>query len=86
MVTCNLAQAGFMAHLADEYLDGMLASRALTRPFADACVAKLSEVNWLIVVMSILSHLSEDSVIDAGTARQVGCTIRDPLTSGCDVR
>ncbi|KAG8221691.1 hypothetical protein J3R82DRAFT_1977 [Butyriboletus roseoflavus] len=44
MVTCNLAQAGFVAHLADEYLDGMLASRALTKPFADACVAKLSEI------------------------------------------
>lgn len=44
MVTCNLAQAGFVAHLADEYLDGMLVSRALTRPFADACIAKLSEV------------------------------------------
>lgn len=44
MVACNLAQAGFVTNLADEYLDGMLASRALTKPFADACVAKLSEV------------------------------------------
>ncbi|KAH0832416.1 hypothetical protein J3R83DRAFT_13456 [Lanmaoa asiatica] len=44
MVTRNLAQAGFVAHLADKYLDGMLASRALTKPFADACIAKLSEI------------------------------------------
>ena len=48
MMSCNLAQAGFVAHLADEYLDGMLVSRALTKPFADACVAKLSEVNCLV--------------------------------------
>ncbi|KIK91304.1 hypothetical protein PAXRUDRAFT_830959 [Paxillus rubicundulus Ve08.2h10] len=44
MVTCNLAQAGFVAHLADEYLDGMLASRALSKPFVDACLAKLTEI------------------------------------------
>lgn len=44
MVTCNLAQAGFVARLADEYLDGMLGSRALTKPFADACLGKLVEV------------------------------------------
>jgi len=80
MVTCNLAQAGFVAHLADEYLDGMLVSRALTKPFGDACVAKLSEVNWLIVVKSLLSPLSEDSVIVAGTTRQVGCIVTNPLT------
>lgn len=83
MMTCNLAQAGFVAHLADEYLDGMLANRALTRPFVDACVAKLSEVNWLTVVMNLLSRFSEDSVIDAGTTCQVGCIIRDALTSEC---
>ena len=50
MVTCNLAQAGFVAHLADEYLDGVLVNRALTKPFADACVAKLLEVNCSVVV------------------------------------
>ncbi|KAH7888428.1 hypothetical protein F5I97DRAFT_1803562 [Phlebopus sp. FC_14] len=44
MSTCNLAQAGFVAHLADEYLDGMLVSRALTKPFVDACLAKLTEI------------------------------------------
>lgn len=86
MVACNLAQAGFVAHLADEYLDGMLVSRALTKPFADACVAKLSEVNWLVIVVGRLSLLSEDPVIGAGTTRQVGGIIRDPLTSECTVR
>jgi len=44
MSTCNLAQTGFVAHLADEYLDDMLTNRALTKPFVDACLAKLTEV------------------------------------------
>lgn len=47
MMTCNLAQAGFVVHLADEYLDGMLVNRALTKPFADACLVKLLEVQLL---------------------------------------
>jgi mediator of RNA polymerase II transcription subunit 12 len=41
---CNLAQAGFVTRLADKYLDGMLGSRPLTRPFVDACLVRLSEV------------------------------------------
>jgi mediator of RNA polymerase II transcription subunit 12 len=44
MCTCNLAQAGFVARLADEYLDGIIACRALSRPFVDACLSKISEV------------------------------------------
>ena len=48
MGTCNLAQAGFLTRLADEYLDGMLSSRALVKPFIDACLAKLSEVRTYI--------------------------------------
>jgi hypothetical protein len=44
MGTCNLAQAGFVSRLADNYLDGMLGSRALTRPLAEACLVKLLEV------------------------------------------
>ena len=44
MCTCNLAQAGFVARLADEYLDGIIACRALSRPFVDACLSKVSEV------------------------------------------
>jgi len=45
MVNCNLAQASFVARLADEYLDGMLGSRALTKHFVDACLAKLVEAS-----------------------------------------
>ncbi|OBZ68162.1 Mediator of RNA polymerase II transcription subunit 12 [Grifola frondosa] len=45
MGSCTLAQVGFVARLADEYLDGMLVSRALTRPFVEACLNKLSEVS-----------------------------------------
>ncbi|KAI0769653.1 hypothetical protein BD413DRAFT_627402 [Trametes elegans] len=44
MGICNLAQAGFVVRLGDEYLDGMLVSRALTRPFVEACLAKLVEI------------------------------------------
>ncbi|KAI0829604.1 hypothetical protein BC628DRAFT_1314187 [Trametes gibbosa] len=44
MSTCNLAQAGFVVRLADEYLDGMLVSRALTRPFIEASLSKLVEI------------------------------------------
>ena len=42
--TCNLAQLGFVARLAEEYLDGMLVSHALTRPFVEACINRLAEV------------------------------------------
>ena len=48
MCTCNLAQAGFIARLADEYLDGMLVSRALTHPFIEACLNKLIEVRVFV--------------------------------------
>ncbi|KAI0675055.1 hypothetical protein C8Q78DRAFT_1010248 [Trametes maxima] len=44
MITCNLAQAGFVVRLGDEYLDGMLVSRALTRPFVEASLSKLLEI------------------------------------------
>lgn len=44
MGTCNLAQLGFVARLADEYLDGMLVSRALMRPFVEACLGRIHEV------------------------------------------
>lgn len=44
MNACNLAQAGFLARLADDYLDGMLRNRALARPFIEGCLAKLLEV------------------------------------------
>jgi mediator of RNA polymerase II transcription subunit 12 len=44
MCTCNLAQTSFVARLVDEYLDGILACRALSRLFVDACLSKISEV------------------------------------------
>lgn len=48
LASCNLAQAGFLARLADEYLDGILICRALARPFIDACLTKISEVILII--------------------------------------
>ncbi len=46
MCTCNLAQAGFLVRLADEYLDGTIACHTLSlaRPFVDTCLSKISEV------------------------------------------
>ncbi|KAF8590944.1 hypothetical protein K439DRAFT_1120420 [Ramaria rubella] len=40
----NLAQANFVARIADEYLEGMLPYRALQRPMIDGCLAKYSEI------------------------------------------
>ncbi|KAF5386158.1 hypothetical protein D9615_002361 [Tricholomella constricta] len=47
MGVCNLAQTGFITRLADEYLDGILGSRPLMRPFIDACLYKLAEIRSL---------------------------------------
>ncbi|KAI0045300.1 hypothetical protein FA95DRAFT_1495630 [Auriscalpium vulgare] len=44
MSACNLAQAGFVARLAEAYLDGVLSCRALTRPFVEACLNKITEI------------------------------------------
>ena len=42
--SCNLAQADFMARLADDFFSDMGSCRALVKPFIDACLAKLQEV------------------------------------------
>ncbi|KAF8629229.1 hypothetical protein AX17_005811 [Amanita inopinata Kibby_2008] len=44
VATCNLAQAGFVARLAEEYSIDINESRALARSFVDACLNKLSEI------------------------------------------
>ncbi|KAF8196466.1 transcription mediator complex subunit Med12-domain-containing protein [Pholiota molesta] len=44
MTTCNLAQAGFLTRLTDEYINDIFSSRALARPLGEACLAKLSEI------------------------------------------
>ncbi|PFH52051.1 hypothetical protein AMATHDRAFT_57831 [Amanita thiersii Skay4041] len=44
MAICNLAQAGFLTRIADEYLVDIFESRALAHSFLDACLAKLSEI------------------------------------------
>ena len=40
----NLAQLGFIARLLDEFVDGALATRALTRPLVEGCLTRISEV------------------------------------------
>ncbi|KAF9567913.1 hypothetical protein CPC08DRAFT_813741 [Agrocybe pediades] len=44
MATCNLAQACFLARLSDEYLEEIVASRALAKPLVDVCLSKLLEI------------------------------------------
>ncbi|KAL5506968.1 SRB8 [Sanghuangporus vaninii] len=42
---CNLAQADFMARLADDYFSELGSCRAIVKPFIDACLAKLQEIS-----------------------------------------
>jgi mediator of RNA polymerase II transcription subunit 12, fungi type len=44
LTTSNLAQANFVARIADEYLEGMLPYRGLQRAMIDGCLAKHIEV------------------------------------------
>lgn len=44
MSNCNLAQAGFITRLADDYLSDMGSCRALVKPFIDSCLVKLQDV------------------------------------------
>lgn len=46
--SCNLAQAGFVARLADDYLDGIVTRRALAKPLIDGCLLKLQDVGRLL--------------------------------------
>lgn len=55
--TCNLAQLGFVARMADEYLDGMLVCRALTRPFVEACLNRIAEVSFFPINMMWMHQL-----------------------------
>ncbi|KAI0026676.1 hypothetical protein K488DRAFT_65362, partial [Vararia minispora EC-137] len=44
LASANLAQAALLARLVDEYLDGLLACRALARPLVEACLARIAEL------------------------------------------
>lgn len=60
MTTCNLAQAGFLTRLTDEYANDILTHRALARPLAEACLAKLSEVMWQYITFRINPNFLSD--------------------------
>ena len=51
LATCNLAQLGFIARLVNEYLDGMLVTRSIARPFVEMCLGKVSEVLFAIILL-----------------------------------
>lgn len=55
MKTCNLAQAGFVTRLVDEYLDDVLRCLPLAKPLVEACTNKLSEVR--APDLAICTHL-----------------------------
>ena len=44
LVTCNMAQASFLIRLAEDYHSDLVTRRALAKPFADGCLARLTEV------------------------------------------
>lgn len=50
LASCNLAQAGFMARLSDDYLSDMGSCRALVKPFVDACLGKLRDVSFAVEI------------------------------------
>lgn len=62
MSTCNLAQTGFVARLADEYFEGMLFSRALSRPFVEACLARLKEVLLMFSLIELWTKKNRRSL------------------------
>ncbi|KAF5388867.1 hypothetical protein D9757_005681 [Collybiopsis confluens] len=64
MASCNLAQAGFVSRLADEYFDGMIECRPLVRPFVEASLNKLSEING-----SGARHLLADTELSSSDPR-----------------
>ena len=84
MCACNLAQAGFVARLADEYLDGILACRALSRPFVDACLSKISEVR--IDIDSSCLHLADLHQIRSSSAREYLPSVENSLKVFLQVR
>ncbi|KAI5116750.1 hypothetical protein M0805_001608 [Coniferiporia weirii] len=71
---CNLAQAGFVARLAEDYLSGMSSCRALVKPFIDACLGKLQEISsssskeTLEELQGRLFHLLRRSFLAAPTS------------------
>lgn len=68
--SCNLAQAGFIARLVDDYLPGISASRALLRPLMESCLSKCSEVQQLTCLFSTVLKLSIDlQLINKGDVR-----------------
>ena len=76
MCTCNLAQAGFVSRLADEYLDGILACRALSRPFVDACLSKISEVRFAV---TLATCLADPHQIRSSSAREYLPSVENSL-------
>lgn len=44
MVVSNLAQAGFVACLLEDYFEGLLSHRVFARPFLEGCLGKLAEI------------------------------------------
>ncbi|OAX39947.1 hypothetical protein K503DRAFT_781763 [Rhizopogon vinicolor AM-OR11-026] len=77
MTTCNLAQAGFVAHLADEYLDGVLEKRPFAKPLLDACIAKLNEVG----TASAQRHLTKLEEILKSLIQRICVALPDAFVS-----
>ncbi|TFK44503.1 hypothetical protein BDQ12DRAFT_21589 [Crucibulum laeve] len=77
MGSCNLAQAGFITRLTDEYLDDIVISRALARPLVDACLSKLTE----ICVTFAQEHLSDTEELLTALLQRLCLAIPDAFVS-----
>ncbi|KAL0072786.1 RNA polymerase II mediator complex subunit [Marasmius tenuissimus] len=78
IVSCNLAQAGFVVRIADEYFDGMMSCRALMRPFLEGCLSKLLEINNTSLAKE---HLSETEGIMKSLLQRLCLVLPDTFVS-----
>ncbi|KAF9268799.1 hypothetical protein L218DRAFT_984144 [Marasmius fiardii PR-910] len=77
MFSCNLAQAGFVVRIADEYFDGMMRCRALTRPFLEACLSKLTEISTTLAK----EYLIETEVLMKSLLQRLSIVLPDTFVS-----
>ncbi|ESK91038.1 rna polymerase ii mediator complex component [Moniliophthora roreri MCA 2997] len=77
MGSCNLAQAGFVTRIVDEYFDGMMSCRALTRPFLEAYLSKLAEIR----TTSAKEYLNETDALIMSHVQRLSLTIPDTFVS-----
>jgi mediator of RNA polymerase II transcription subunit 12, fungi type len=74
MAVCNMAQAGFVTRLAGEYIQGILISRPLCRPFVEACLCKITEAPSSLSFFSSTDQLSQ--ICGTQAQEYLSCTLQ----------